>query len=150
MAPGAPLPADDRALSIAEVASAFGLPISTLRYYDKIELVPASHRRSRVRCYDRVALRRLMYVQLCHIDAALSIEQTHAILSSRDRTQRNEVIDRRQQELAHRIARLTEAHDLLSHMNSCQYDDTLACPVTSDYLTQQLDAGLERWSGTAN
>ena len=74
MVPGTPLPADDRALSIAEVASAFGLPISTLRYYDKIGPVPVSHRRSRVRCYDRAALRRLMYVRLCHIDAALSIK----------------------------------------------------------------------------
>jgi hypothetical protein len=45
--------------SITEVSKAFATPVSTLRYYDDIGLVPASCRRSRIRHYDHPALRRL-------------------------------------------------------------------------------------------
>ncbi|HZZ50345.1 MAG TPA: MerR family transcriptional regulator [Pseudonocardia sp.] len=147
MAAGTPDSANDRLLSISDVAVAFELPISTVRYYDKIGLAPASHRRSTVRYYDVAALRRLAYVQLWHADGALSIEQTEAILASRDRARRNEVIDHNRQELADRIARLTEAHDMLSHLTSCPYDDHLACPIASTYLDQRVDAGVERLAG---
>jgi DNA-binding transcriptional MerR regulator len=140
----------DGSLAIGEVSTAFGIPISTLRYYDRIGLVPASYRRSTVRYYDGAALRRLAYVQLWHADGALSIEQTGAILSSRDRAQRNDVIERSRQELADRIARLTEAHDMLIHLTRCKSDDHLACPITSTYLTERVDAGLARLAGTGD
>ena len=78
----APDSTDGRPLSITEVSTAFGLPISTLRYYDKIGLVPATQRRSTVRCYGYTALLRLAYVQLWHGDGTLSIQQTQATLSS--------------------------------------------------------------------
>ena len=39
----------ERLYSISDVAEAFELPVSTLRYYDEIGLVTATTRRSRVR-----------------------------------------------------------------------------------------------------
>lgn len=139
-----------RALSISQVSQAFALPISTLRYYDKIGLVPASHRRSTVRYYDHADLRRLVYVQLWHADGALSIEQTEAILSSRHRAQRNEVIDDSRRKLGDRIARLTEAHDMLNHMTRCPHDDHLTCAITSTYLTERVNAGLAHLAGNGD
>jgi DNA-binding transcriptional MerR regulator len=136
--------AEDTLLSITEVAAAFGLPISTLRYYDKIGLATASHRRARVRHYDHADLRRLAYVQLWHHDGALSIDRTSAIAGSKDRMQRNHVIEDSRHELAVRIAALTEAHEMLQHVTRCAYDDHTVCPIIRAYLTERVDTALRR------
>ena len=57
------------------------------------------------------------------------------------------MIDRSLQEIADRIARLTETHEMLSHMATCQYDDHLACPITSTYPAQRVDTRLKRLHG---
>ncbi|HTK67108.1 MAG TPA: MerR family transcriptional regulator [Pseudonocardia sp.] len=133
---------DDELHSIGAVASAFDVPVSTLRYYDEIGLVSASHRRSQVRHYDRKALERLAYVQLWRLDGMLSIDHTTELIASTNREQRNELLQRSRDELADRIRRLGEAHDMLAHMMRCPYDDHEACPVISTYLTDRVDAAL--------
>lgn len=133
--------------SISTVAAAFEVPVSTLRYYDEIGLVPAPYRRSRVRHYDRRALERLAYVQLWRRDGMLSIEHTLAIMGSVRRDQRNELLDRGRAELADRIRRLQDAADMLSHLKRCPKDDHLACPVTSAYVADRVDAALGQLTG---
>lgn len=133
---------EDELYPIGAVASAFDVPVSTLRYYDEIGLVSASHRRSQVRHYDRKALERLAYVQLWRLDAMLSIDHTTELIASTNREQRNELLQRSRDELADRIRRLGEAHDMLAHMMKCPYDDHEACPVISTYLTDRVDAAL--------
>lgn len=134
--------ADDELFPIGAVASAFDVPVSTLRYYDEIGLVAASHRRSQVRHYDRKALERLAYVQLWRLDGMLSIDHTTELIASTNRERRNELLQRSRDELADRIRRLGEAHDMLAHMMNCPYDDHEACPVISTYLTDRVDAAL--------
>jgi DNA-binding transcriptional MerR regulator len=133
--------------SITDVATAFGIPVSTLRYYDEIGLVPASHRRSRVRHYDRASLLRLAYVQLWRLDGMLSIDHTSAILASEDRAHRNELLQRSRDELLDRIWRLQEAHDMLAHMMKCPHDDHTACPVVGTFLGDRVDAALANLGG---
>ena len=133
--------------SITDVATAFGIPVSTLRYYDEIGLVPAPHRRSRVRHYDRAALLRLAYVQLWRLDGMLSIDHTSAILASEDRVRRNELLQRSRDELLDRIWRLQEAHDMLAHMMKCPHDDHTACPVVGTFLGDRVDASLAHLDG---
>jgi DNA-binding transcriptional MerR regulator len=136
--------------SITEVAAAFDVPVSTLRYYDEIGLVPATERRSRVRFYDRRALHRLAYVQLWRLDGMLSIEQTAGILASTDREQRNERLRRDQLVLADRIQRMQDAHEVLTHLMKCPRDDPLTCPVNVTLLSERIDAALDgRASQTA-
>jgi DNA-binding transcriptional MerR regulator len=136
--------------SITEVAAAFDVPVSTLRYYDDIELVPATERRARVRYYDRRALHRLAYVQLWRLDGMLSIDQTAAILASADREQRNDRLRRGQIELADRIQRMQDAHEVLTHLMKCPHDDPLTCPVNVTLLSERIDAALDgRASQTA-
>jgi DNA-binding transcriptional MerR regulator len=136
--------------SISEVAAAFDVPVSTLRYYDDIGLAPATERRARVRYYDRRALHRLAYVQLWRLDGMLSIEQTAGILASADREQRNERLRRNQLELAMRIQRMQDAHEVLTHLMKCPHDDPLSCPVNVTLLSERIDAALDgRASQTA-
>jgi DNA-binding transcriptional MerR regulator len=99
----------DLSYSISEVAQAFRLPVSTLRYYDDIGLVTAPTRHSRIRHYDRTTLERLAYVQLWGLDAGLSLQRTAAIVSATHRKQRNTLIEQSVEEIAHRIDQLTEA-----------------------------------------
>ncbi|WP_410586152.1 MerR family transcriptional regulator [Amycolatopsis sp. lyj-23] len=128
--------------SIREAAEAFGVPVSTLRYYDDIALVPASARRARVRCYDRAALARLAYVLLWRSDAMLSVERTMAIVSSADRDHRNELIGRSLADLDDRIARLTRARNTLERMTNCPDDDPVGCIVTGARIRREVDAAL--------
>jgi DNA-binding transcriptional MerR regulator len=133
--------------SISQVATAFEVPVSTLRYYDELGLVPSTSRRSRVRHYDVAALRRLAYIQLWRLDGMLSIEHTTEIVASLGRQHRNELLARSRDELDDRIRRLTEARDMLTHMMRCPIDDHLTCPVIGTYLAQRVDLALNHLAG---
>jgi DNA-binding transcriptional MerR regulator len=128
--------------SISEVSTAFDLPVSTLRYYDEIGLVAASHRRSRVRHYDRRALERLVYVQLFRLDGMLSIDHTAELIASANRDHRNKLLQDSRAELADRIQRLQQAHDMLAHMMKCPHESTGECPVIGAFLSTRVDAAL--------
>ena len=134
--------------SITEVAKAFDVPVSTLRYYDDIGLVAASHRRSRVRHYDQRALERLVYVQLFRLDGMLSIDHTADLIASTNREQRNKLFSDSRAELADRIQRLQQAHDMLAHMMKCPHQSTEDCPVIGTFLSNRVDAALNTADGT--
>jgi DNA-binding transcriptional MerR regulator len=138
---------DEKWYSIGEVADAFGVAVSTLRYYDEIGLVPAPQRRARVRYYDRPALILLAYAQLFRLDGMLSIEQTSALLESTDHEHRNKLLERSREELADRIRRLQDAQDVLEHMMRCPSDRPLDCPVTGFLLHQRVEAALNGSNG---
>ena len=138
---------DQRWYSIGEVAAAFGVAVSTLRYYDDIGLVPAPRRQANVRYYDRRALELLAYAQLWRLDGSLSIEQTSAILTSTKGEERNELLARSREELAERIRRLQDAHDVLEHTMRCTHDEPLNCPVMSTLLNHRVEAALSGSSG---
>jgi DNA-binding transcriptional MerR regulator len=135
--------ANEPLYSITAVAAAFDVPVSTLRYYDEIGLVPASHRRSRVRHYDHRDLLRLAYVQLWRLDAMLGVEHTSAIIASNNTERRNELLRRSRAELAERIRRLREADEVLAHMMHCPIDDYEECPVLLTYLGERVRAALD-------
>ncbi|HEX4359488.1 MAG TPA: MerR family transcriptional regulator [Pseudonocardia sp.] len=133
--------------SITEVAKAFDVPVSTLRYYDDIGLVTASHRRSRVRHYDQRALERLVHVQLFRLDGLLSIDHTAELIASTNREQRNKLLSDSRAELADRIQRLRQAHDMLAHMMKCPHDSTGDCEVISTFLSTRVNAALDAAGG---
>jgi MerR family redox-sensitive transcriptional activator SoxR len=67
-------------LTIGEVASRAGMPASTLRYYDRIGLVPAKIRRGGQRRYDGQVLRRLDAIVLCR-RSGFSLDEIKRLLS---------------------------------------------------------------------
>jgi MerR family transcriptional regulator, redox-sensitive transcriptional activator SoxR len=66
-------------LTIGELAARSGLPTSTLRYYDRIGLVPATGRSGGQRRYDPKVLQRLRSVTLCQ-RAGFSLEEIGRLL----------------------------------------------------------------------
>lgn len=136
--------------SIGEVAAAFQLPVSTLRYYDDIGLVTAPVRRSRVRHYDRASLQRLVYVQMWCVDAMMSLEHTAATVASTSRAERHSLIEQARADVTERIERLTEARERLDHMLRCPADDPMTCPVSRKQVDKRVDEALRRLPGSAN
>jgi DNA-binding transcriptional MerR regulator len=132
--------------SIREVAEAFGLAVSALRYYDEIGLVPSSSRRGTVRWYDRDALAQLAYVQLWHDDAQLPIADTRAIVESDGLDARLALIREQRDALRERAERMLRAADVLDHMLGCRTDKPLECAWTGGYIRSKVDAALD---GTA-
>lgn len=128
--------------SIAEVARAFGLTVSALRYYDEIGLVPATERRGTVRWYDREALAQLAYVQLWRRDGLLPIAQTRAIVDSEHLADRLELIAAQRDALRARAARMTQAAAVLDHMLGCRSDRPLECEDTGDYIRAKVEHAL--------
>lgn len=130
--------------SITDVATAFELPISTLRFYDEIGLADATVRRARVRYYDDDALMRLAYVMLWRFDGMLSVEHTKVVAASGNSDDRNQIINHCRDEIQRRINRLTNALETLEHMTQCTRDNPVCCPEGRRKLRRTVDNALAR------
>jgi DNA-binding transcriptional MerR regulator len=103
-------------LSIGEAASRTGVPASTLRYYDRIGLVPATGRSGGKRRYDRGALQRVQVVVVCQ-RAGFTLEETARLLDGTPPWQR--LARGKLQELEGRIDELRQAVGLLQSALEC-------------------------------
>ena len=79
--------AKSEALTIGELAERSGVPTSTLRYYDRLGLIPAERSAGNQRRYPRSSLRRVAFVRIAQrIGVSLDeIAETLAVLPA-DRT----------------------------------------------------------------
>ncbi|MEU6117321.1 MerR family transcriptional regulator [Streptomyces sp. NPDC047117] len=128
--------------SISEVARAFGLSVSALRYYEECGLVRSTERRGRVRFYDRAALEQLAYVQLWRDDGLMSVADTAAVVGSDSVADRRTLISAQREVMLARIRSLTRAAAVLEHMLGCRTDRALECPMTGAYINSRVDAAL--------
>jgi DNA-binding transcriptional MerR regulator len=71
----------DERYSISQVARCFGVPVSTLRYYDDLGLLPAAERRGNVRHYGREQLRRLALIQRLHHRGLVGLADTAVLIT---------------------------------------------------------------------
>lgn len=69
-----------RQLSIGTVADRYGVPATTLRYWEQIGLLPAQERTAGQRRYDRDALRRIKFIRMAK-QAGLALEDIKALLA---------------------------------------------------------------------
>ncbi len=60
-------------MKIAEVCEKYGVPVDTLRYYERIGLIPTVNRKSGIRDYNEGDLKWVEFVK-CMRNAGLSIE----------------------------------------------------------------------------
>jgi DNA-binding transcriptional MerR regulator len=129
--------------SISEVARAFDVAVSALRYYDELGLVPCTERRGTVRFYDDAALIQLAWVQLWHDDGLLSLAETRAVVDSGGLEARRTRVREQRDAIRLRLRALARAEAVLDHMLSCESDDPLACEMTGGYLRERVRAALE-------
>lgn len=68
-------------LSIGDLADATGTKVVTIRYYEKIGLLPEAPRTAgNYRAYDAASLRRLRFIRRCR-DLGFTLEQVRQLLS---------------------------------------------------------------------
>lgn len=133
------------ALSIAEVAQRFGIRASALRYYEDINLLKPSFRKSGRRYYSQVELRRLALIQLLRKAGYLSLSEIANILISdrQDQIVRS-TLEGRVKILEQQIEDTITIKEYLEHRLTCPRKDPVNdCPI----LAREIDTLLTKCLG---
>jgi len=107
-------------MKIAEVSEQYGLSTDTLRYYERVGLIPTVHRNEGgIRDYNELDLRRVDFVK-CMRSAGLPIEvliEYVALVQKGDKTieARREILLEQRELLAARMKEMQKTLDILDH-----------------------------------
>ena len=107
-------------MKIAEVGERYGISLDTLRYYERIGLIPPVHRNeSGIRDYNDLDLRRVEFIK-CMRSAGLPIEtliEYVRLVQQGDRTieARKEILKEQREQLSARMKEMQKTLDLLDH-----------------------------------
>src|SRR5512139_682821 len=107
-------------MKIAEVSERYGISADTLRYYERIGLIPTVHRNgSGIRDYGEIDTRRVEFIK-CMRGAGLPIEtliEYVGLVQQGDGTieARKEILIEQRELLAARMAEMQKTLDLLDH-----------------------------------
>jgi DNA-binding transcriptional MerR regulator len=106
-------------VKISEVSEQFGLSVDTLRYYEKVGLIPPINRTdSGIRDYSELDLKRVDFIK-CMRTAGLPINvltEYFALVQQGDETieARKEILQEQRAQLVAKMAELQETLDLLN------------------------------------
>ncbi len=107
-------------MKISEVSEQSGLSVDTLRYYEKIGLLPTVNRTgSGIRDFNELDLRRVSFIK-CMRAAGLPVEvliEYYALVQQGDDTvaARKTILEKQRAQLLARMAEMQETLDLLNH-----------------------------------
>src|SRR6185436_8310767 len=107
-------------MKIAEVSEKYGLSVDTLRYYERVGLIPTVNRNSSgIREYNELDLRRVDFIK-CMRSAGLPIEvliDYVALVQKGDKTieARKEILKEQRALLAARMKAMQKTLDILDH-----------------------------------
>ncbi|MGD3108797.1 MerR family transcriptional regulator [Streptomyces sp. YGL11-2] len=138
----------DARYSISQTARCFNVPVSTLRYYDDLGLLPAAERRANVRYYGHAELLRLALIQRLHHRGLVSLADTATLITENpaaDQPPGREVLTTSIGAIKDRIEHLQAAQRLLEHLLTCPKTDPVReCAPLRDELGQAVDEALAR------
>lgn len=124
-----------RAFSIGALSGSTGVKIETIRYYERIGLIPEPRRTAGGnRQYDREQLKRLSFIKRSR-DLGFSLDEIRAILGMVDTReiscrQVQTITVRHLDTVRKKIARLRQMERVLAEMaEQCAGDDVPACPI---------------------
>jgi len=130
----------DGLVPIGELARRSGAATSTLRYYERIGLLPAAERAGGRRHYTPSSAERLALIRL-YQDAGFTLAQIGRMLAARSQGRRGwgDLAERKIAELDARIADAQQAKKLIQHALQCPHRDLLTCPRFRAALQAQLE-----------
>ncbi|MFG1998598.1 MerR family transcriptional regulator [Spirillospora sp. NPDC048911] len=131
--------------SISQVARCFGLPVSTLRYYDDFGLLSPAERRGNVRYYGTEELRRLALIQRLHHHGLVSLTDTATLINDAEARPPSgrEVLNTSITAIMARIDQLQTAQRLLEHLLTCPTGDPVReCTHLQEELDQAVHTAL--------
>jgi DNA-binding transcriptional MerR regulator len=107
-------------MKIAQVSEKYGLSVDTLRYYERVGLIPPVHRNEGgIRDYDELDLRRVDFIK-CMRAAGLPVEvliEYMGLIQQGDSTieARKEILVEQRNLVAARMQEMQKTLDLLNH-----------------------------------
>ncbi len=107
-------------MKIAEVSEKYGLSVDTLRYYERVGLIPPVHRNEGgIRDYNELDLRRVDFIK-CMRSAGLPVEvliEYVALVQQGDKTieARKEILKEQRELLAARMQEMQKTLDILDY-----------------------------------
>ena len=107
-------------MKIAEVSEQYGFPSDTLRYYERVGLIPPVNRNeSGIRDYNELDLRRVDFIK-CMRSAGLPVEvliEYVALVQQGDKTieARKEILKEQRELLVARMKEMQKTLDILDH-----------------------------------
>jgi DNA-binding transcriptional MerR regulator len=129
---------DPATLTIGELATKAGVTTSTLRYYDRIGLLPADDRRSGQRRYGEASLRRLVFIGMLQ-DAGLSLDEIAGVLGASHVGEWKAIAAARLEVLTAEIERLQHARGYLEGALLCRFDHPATdCKVMGAEIDRRL------------
>lgn len=130
--------------SIGRVSEMFGLPVSTLRYYDKEGLFPNMERVSGIRKFSDKELETLRVIE-CLKKSGLEIKDIKQFMEwcsqgSSTYSKRRELFERQKENIECRISQLEQALDMIKF--KCWYYDTAIADGNEDRLKEMIPNAL--------
>ncbi|WP_407527123.1 MerR family transcriptional regulator [Methylobacterium oryzisoli] len=129
-------------LTIGALAASTGVHLETVRYYERIGLLPPPSRSpSGHRRYDAQAVRRLTFVRRCR-DLGFPIESIRTMLTLVDRRQvtcreMQGIATRHLAEVREKLADLRRLERALDHLiGDCPGTDTPDCPILDALMAE--------------
>ena len=107
-------------MKIAEVSERYGISLDTLRYYERIGLIPPVNRnKSGIREYSEIDLKRVEFIK-CMRSAGLPIEvltEYIKLVQQGDQTieARKEILKEQQEQLSAKMEEMQKTLDMLDH-----------------------------------
>jgi MerR family transcriptional regulator, copper efflux regulator len=130
-------------LTIGEVAERAGVATSTIRYYERLNLLVADARMSGQRRYRLETLRRLVFIGMLQ-DAGLSLVDITGILDAADVGEWKAIATGRLEALDEQIVKLLQARAYLSGALLCRYDHPATdCKIMGAEINRRLSVGTK-------
>ncbi|WP_171674191.1 MerR family transcriptional regulator [Kribbella sandramycini] len=122
-------------VGIGAAAALYGLPVSTVRWWEKQGVVTPPVGPDGKRRYGERELRQLGMAQLCRSTGLMALDEI-ALITADDSSaiERRHVVDSRIEQLERQIAELTAARAYLLHFATCRHAESTECQFLTDDL----------------
>jgi MerR family transcriptional regulator, copper efflux regulator len=133
---------DPGGVSIGQAAALYGLPPSTLRWWESQGVLPQPRRVNGRRVYTETDLRRLGLAYLCCVTGAMPLERAAVVTSDGLHPHWQSTVREQAGLIEEKIRRLRGAHEYLLHLLRCPDDDIVGqCPDLDGELMRHTPRG---------
>jgi DNA-binding transcriptional MerR regulator len=124
----------DLPMYIGQAAQRSGTTVKSIRHYESIGLLPAARRQGKYRIYDQHSVDLLIFIK-CAQQLGFRLKELHSAFAGHQGPplpweRAHQVIASKKQEIAERIAALSQQHAQLVEFESSLEQSRLDCPLT--------------------
>jgi len=116
--------------TIGQLSVATGVPTSTIRFWERRDLLRPAARSGGQRRYTEDALSQVGMLRLCQ-DAGFTLAEIQDLVTKQqtDQFRWRELVDAKMVTITESLRKLNKARDLLTHALECEHEDITQCPL---------------------